>query len=122
MVELRSIVEQFEFEPAPERFEPLGVGLINDTFIGSPGSGGRRFLIQRINQEIFGDVAKLMENIERVTAHLASKEVATLEILRTRAGELFHRDGETGDCWRAFPFIEGTSNFSEAQSTVSPSR
>ncbi len=116
MLDPRSIAEQFDLDCKPDRIEPLGVGLINDTFVGTSGSGGCRFLLQRINQGVFGDVAELMGNLERVTERLRSKGVVTLEIIRTRAGEQFHRDPESGDCWRAFPFIEGTSNFSKARS------
>ena len=94
-----------------------GEGHINDTFavyVQLPDGEARRFILQRINTQVFTNPARLMENIEGVTAFLRKKITAaggdpqreTLTVIRTRAGRLFYTDAE-GGAWRCYPFIEG---------------
>ncbi|MEO0039776.1 MAG: hypothetical protein RIS38_724, partial [Verrucomicrobiota bacterium] len=55
--------------------EPFGAGHINDTFrlrAGKPGLE-RRFILQRINGQVFPRPDQLMENMERVCAHARMK-------------------------------------------------
>jgi len=88
--------------------ERVGVGHINDTFLGSVcelSGCYSRYIFQRINQNVFPDVGSLMENLERVTEHM--KRDRSLRLVPTKEGESFHRD-VAGGCWRAFPFVEGT--------------
>lgn len=114
-----SIAAQFEIGGEITRLERLGIGHINDTFIGrTVGKAGRRYLFQRINQSIFPDVAALMQNVWRVTAHLQAKGVPTLTLVPTNQGDLFYRDPDDGECWRAFPFIGGTSSVGVTSSTA----
>ena len=107
---------QFGLDGSPGRITPLGVGLINDTFVAEGESDGGRVILQRLNRQIFRDVPGLMENVDRVTRHLRSRGVTTLELVHTVGGELFYQDPGSGDDWRAFKFIGGTSSFSEAAS------
>ena len=92
--------------------EPWGSGHINDTFRLTVLQGGMpvHYILQRINQRIFPDVANLMENIRRVTAHIAAKAPqdsrAALTIVPAEDGAAFWRDPANGDCWRMYVFIE----------------
>lgn len=75
-----------------------------------------RFLLQRINDAVFPKPALVMDNIQRVTAHIA-KALASqgvhdigrrvLTLVPTHAGEPYHRDVD-GSYWRLYPFIEST--------------
>lgn len=92
---------------------PYGSGHINDTFAVDFACGGdvRRFIFQRINHRVFREPEKLMENIDRVLAHIAAKRGATsdgvrLELLRSATGAPYCRTSD-GAYWRAFPFIAG---------------
>lgn len=70
-----------------------GSGHINDTFKVECASG-RKYILQRINTGIFNpDV--VMDNIRRVTAHIASKGAKTLEVV------------SYVNPWRLYVFIEG---------------
>ncbi|MGI9240682.1 MAG: phosphotransferase enzyme family protein [Verrucomicrobiales bacterium] len=93
---------------APVRFDPVGIGHINQSVIVTTAGSGR-FFLQRINQTVFPSVAALMENLERVTDHLQGKGRASLEIVPARTGERFIRDAEAGECWRVFRFVEGST-------------
>ncbi|HXR08024.1 MAG TPA: aminoglycoside phosphotransferase family protein, partial [Candidatus Acidoferrum sp.] len=71
-----------------------------------------RYIIQRINHLIFKTPVAVMENIRRVTAHLAAKAVGrrdfsrrVLTLVSTREGGFYHRD-EHSNHWRAYLFIE----------------
>jgi Ser/Thr protein kinase RdoA (MazF antagonist) len=96
---------------------PCGNGHINDTFAVAFSQGGIRvrYIIQRINHEVFTHPEIVMENIARVTTHLAGKmreadepEVnrRVLTLIRCKDGGLWHRDAN-GNHWRAYIFIEG---------------
>src|SRR4249920_3927285 len=63
---------------------PYGSGHINDTYRATFDEGGVhvRYIFQRINQGIFKDTPALMENIWRVTTHLAAKRAGEAD--RTR--------------------------------------
>lgn len=77
-------------------------GLINRTFlVGHPP----RFVVQRVNP-IFGP--SVHEDIEAITAHLASQGMVTPRLIRTDSGALFAQDPE-GAVWRAMSFIPGRS-------------
>ena len=57
---------------------PFGSGHINDTYRAVFDAGGVQVLaiLQRINHNVFKNPVSLMENIQRVTSHLAT-QVAT---------------------------------------------
>ena len=77
------------------------------------GGAEHRYLHQRINEHVFGDVAGLMHNVEAVTRRLAEVEAAThyeaLRLVWTRTGEHWLRadDGP----WRTYHFVENTEAF-----------
>jgi thiamine kinase-like enzyme len=103
-----------------------GSGHINDTFSVRFLKGGQqaRFILQRINTGIFKDTAALMENIQRVTAHLAQqladdpdRDRRVLALIPTRDGRSWHRDAEGHD-WRAYQFIEGAKTCDRVESSA----
>jgi Ser/Thr protein kinase RdoA (MazF antagonist) len=90
-------------------------GLLNDTFVvGSPPEG----ILQRVNP-IFGPDVHL--DIEAITAHLASKGIATPRLVRTSSGKLCVPTAD--GAWRLLSFVPGTtihtiSNPSQAESAA----
>jgi hypothetical protein len=73
--------------------------------------------LQQINRSIFKDPAALMENIQRVTAHLGSKYAGRpdrsrrgLTLVPARDGAAYHRDA-AGNVWRCYVFIERARTF-----------
>jgi Ser/Thr protein kinase RdoA (MazF antagonist) len=94
--------------------EPYGSGHINDTYCAVYNQGGTRvrYLFQRINHNVFKQPVALMENVRRVTEHLATKMAAepdasrrVLTLIAARSGEGYLRDAD-GNVWRAYIFIE----------------
>lgn len=56
--------------------EPMGSGLINDTYKVITAGDAPDYVLQRVNNAIFKDVALLQHNIEVATAHIRAKLVA----------------------------------------------
>jgi len=76
---LHSIVKCFDISEEILGVKPLGDGLINDTFKVSTPAGCPDYVLQRVNNAIFKDVALLQHNIEAVTGHIRAKLVASGE-------------------------------------------
>jgi len=116
-VDLQRICHQFRFTGDLLEVAPYGQGHIHATFVvrNLQRNGGiRRYLLQRINRQVFPEPEKVMANIVRVTEHLRQKIVAkggdplrgTINLIPTQNGEFFYRT-EDGEYWRAEAFIEG---------------
>src|ERR1019366_9375702 len=73
--ELRDVALQFACYGECLTVGPYGTGHINDTYCAVFDQAGTRvrYILQRINQHVFKNPPGLMENVERVTRHLANK-------------------------------------------------
>ena len=69
---MKSIVEKFAIQGIVKSVQPLGNGLINDTYMVET-DGPQGYVLQRINHSIFKDVDLLQSNIEAVTTHIRAK-------------------------------------------------
>ncbi len=96
--------------------EPFGTGHINDSYRVAfrDRDVDSRYLLQRINTRVFTNPVALMQNMERVTTHIASLSDGSPEdnrrllvLIPARDGQSFHSDPH-GGCWRMMRFIEGT--------------
>ncbi|MDD6176159.1 MAG: aminoglycoside phosphotransferase family protein, partial [Firmicutes bacterium] len=123
-----NLLDKFQFEGDPIYVEPFGCGHINATFavyFKSETRPPRRYILQRINTNIFCDPDGLMENIVNVTAFLRKKIIAaggdpdreTLTVIFTRDGKPYYRDAE-GRCWRAYGFIENATSYQSVERPV----
>ncbi|HME69141.1 MAG TPA: aminoglycoside phosphotransferase family protein [Myxococcota bacterium] len=99
---------------------PWGSGHINQTLLAVFEQDGRmrRYIQQRINPFVFPDPMKVMENLERVTAHqravltgegVSDPDRRALQLVPTRSGALCFVDAE-GSHWRTYRFVEGASS------------
>ena len=113
---LQEILKRFCIEVD---IQPYGDGHINDTYLAQSTP---RYILQRINTEVFTRPDQVMENITAVTEHLRKKILQeggnplreTLTVVKTESGENFLRDGE--DCYRVYRFIEGARTYNLAES------
>ncbi len=118
-VDLAAVAKGFPLPDRMRRGEAHGSGHINDTFLLEFDQAGApvRYILQRINDRVFKDVPALMDNIARVTAHVARGVAAAaasagaparraLTLVPARDGRPYHRD-EHGGWWRCYVFIEG---------------
>ena len=111
-----SLFKHFLFQGTFKSCVPNRVGLINSTFVLEyccENSIIKKYILQKINTNVFKKPQELMENIYNVTNHIkdVSKKLGeeisrcTLNIIKTVSGELYYKD-EDGDYWRAYDFIE----------------
>ena len=84
--------------------------------------GSRRYLLQQINRHVFHHPEEVMENMARITDHVAGRlaregvrdaERRVLSLVPTRGGRAHHRD-EAGETWRLMPWLEGTRSIEHA--------
>ncbi len=117
-----TILPQFEVEGEVLEFPPYGSGHINDTFapkIKDKNGKVTRYILQRINTNIFRDPEGLMENVVGVTSYLkgiicengGDPLRETLTIIPTLDGKAFYRNPATGNCWRMYIFVEDTISY-----------
>lgn len=101
--------------------EPYGNGHINSTFIVN---GKKKYILQKINTNVFPNPIELMNNIDLVTAHIKKKlaeegedtERGTLTVIKTKDGKNYAED--CGEYYRMFGFIDGVSH----DNTTDPSQ
>ncbi len=103
---------------------PYGSGHINDSYCAVFQRNGTssRYILQRINHQIFKNPAAVMENIERVTGHLAAQVAGhpdrrrrVLTLVPARAGGVLHVDA-SGNYWRAYVFIDRATTYNSVES------
>lgn len=119
--DFKSIAENFDLEGELKTSDSHVCGHINDTFIiNCEGKNGKeiKYVLQRVNSDIFKNPEQLMENIENVTSHIKNKIIEengdplreTLNIVKTKEGKSFYKCKE-GNYWRIFNFIHGASTY-----------
>lgn len=92
--------------------ENYGSGHINSTFLLKEADG-KRYILQKINTDIFKNPDELMDNIKNVTEYLRKTIIAnggdpereTLNIIPTTTGASYYKDSE-GNCFRVYKFVE----------------
>jgi aminoglycoside phosphotransferase (APT) family kinase protein len=122
--DLADVARQFQIGGKFAEATPYGGGHINDTYcvIFEQAGVPVRRILQRINGKIFKNPAAVMENIQRVTAHLAAKvagdpdrERRVLTLMPARDGRVWHEDA-AGDYWRMYRFIEKARSYDAVES------
>ena len=103
---LFEVLRTFRLDAKPVSCEPYGCGYINVTYLAVTESG-LRYILQKINNNTFRDVAGLMENITAVTEFLRTKTddprgVLTLVKTHDSASYLHAQDAY----WRVYDFVE----------------
>lgn len=112
MTTLKPIVSLFCIEGEITLIKPYGEGLINSTSLVSTTK--RRYILQRINTNVFKKPDELMNNICAVTEYLHAHGIETLEVVHTKGGKTF-LEGEI--CYRMYTFIEGTVTYQRVPDT-----
>jgi|LSQX01.2.fsa_nt_gb hypothetical protein len=119
--DFKNITKNFKFIGEFIKAEPYGHGHINDTFaVYFKKSDGdtHRYIMQRINHNVFKSPENLMENIKAVTSYLREKIIArggnpdreTLNLIPTIDGKAYYKSKE-GNYWRGYVFIENAQTY-----------
>ena len=111
----KQILQQFAVNT---KIEPYGNGHINDTY----GLIEPRYILQRINTDIFKHPHELMENIENVTSFLREKikknggdpQRETLTVIKTVDGKNYYQYDEN-NVFRMYLFVENTKSIENSK-------
>ena len=124
----QDIADRFLLDGKITGIQPLGSGLINDTYLVETDSSKRpRFVLQRINGTVFPFPDRIIANLERLARHFAQRSAqidpaATGErfqlpfLLSSREGQNCHID-ESGGYWRALTYIERSRTLDRLESS-----
>ena len=126
--QVAGIVKQFVIYGEFIGVNSFGNGHINDTFLSKWNQAGAavRYTHQKINQNVFNRPDEVMENIQRVTSHIAEKLKSAgesdssrrvLTVVPAKDGKPWARDSE-GGWWRTYLFIEGAHSLENATSPL----
>ncbi|MBO5213989.1 MAG: aminoglycoside phosphotransferase family protein [Clostridia bacterium] len=107
MENYKSVCEKFALCGTVRSVEPYGEGHINLTLLVTTDE--KRYILQKMNTNVFPDTEGLMANICSVTQYLDQKGVETLRVVPTREGNCYYSD-ESGK-YRVYDFIENTVTY-----------
>jgi hypothetical protein len=113
-----SVIGQFAIYGDLKEIVSFGTGHINNTYRSVWNQAGTRvrYTHQRINDQVFKKPDEVMENIRRVTSHIAGKMPGggaedcsrrVLTVVPARDGKPWARDAQ-GGWWRTYLFIENS--------------
>lgn len=119
--DIGEIAKNFQFVGEFQKAEPIDSGHINDTYtvyLKEDDCRDCRYILQRINHNVFKEPEKLMENISGITQHMKEKIARaggnplreTLNLTPTIEGKYLYRT-EEGDYWRGYLFIDGARSY-----------
>ena len=119
------VAREFQIDGDLVSAAPHGSGHINDSYSVIFHQEGMpvRYMLQRINHKVFKNPVALMENIQRVTSHLAAQTDGepdcsrrVLTVIPARDGQAWRQDGD-GNYWRVYRFIENARTYDAVEST-----
>lgn len=121
---IKEVLNSFELVGEFQDMIPYGSGHINDTYrlTYKADQGTKRYILQRMNKQIFQRPVELMENIENVTGWIRKKVAAagrdpereTLTVVPARDKKPYYVDCE-GEYWRVYHFVEGTQSYDRVE-------
>ena len=107
--EYGKIANKFALQGDLKDIAPYGEGHINLTLLVTTTE--KRYILQKMNTNVFPDPDKLMENICGVTEHLRSRGIETLTVVPTKDGKPFLKEEH---CYRVYDFIENAVTYQTA--------
>ncbi len=119
-MDFKKLLSNFDINGEFISCEPYGSGLINRTYVAVYSVNGKRkrFIVQRINTNLFKNVDGLMNNIKLVTEFNRNEIIRrggdpdreSLTLVYTKNGAAYYRT-EEGDCYRVYVFIEDAKGY-----------
>ncbi len=120
------MAQQFNVNGRLVTVQPTGSGNVNDTFLAifRTTFDEHRFVLQRINRNVFPSPEAIMANMKLVTehvharleaeAHMADRIWQLPRVIPTKDGHDYAMDGD-GECWRAISLIASAHSYEKIQ-------
>lgn len=121
--ELKRVVDSFQFKGSFVSVKEFGSGHINKTYIVTFDNDGTeiKYVLQRVNDNVFKNVNELMRNVFSVTSYLrgviksygGDADRETLHYIKTKDD---HRcfQNEDGSFYRAYIFVKDSKSYNTA--------
>jgi Ser/Thr protein kinase RdoA (MazF antagonist) len=106
MEKLEVILNEFQAPDLDYNFEVLSNGFINDTYMVSLNNEGR-YILQRVNTNVFSNIHALIFNLELVLPVLKSVEYQEVKIIKSKIGNSFF-ENKKGEVWRLMTFVKNS--------------
>ena len=90
------------------QFTPINNGFINDTYMVLDHDDPK-YILQRINRNVFEDIDGLMSNIHNALLKLESTDYQKIELIQTILGKSYHEDQQ--GYWRLMSFINNSTAY-----------
>ncbi len=109
----KEIAEKFNLPGKITGCMSFGSGHINNTFLLEMTENGgltKKYILQAINTNVFKNICAVMENIDRVTAHIkesAADGEKIIDFLKSEDGHTYYID-ENKTFWRIYEFIDNS--------------
>ena len=87
-----------------------GGGHINDTFLIEIAESDEKFILQKINKNVFKTPQHVIHNIELYLNHLHQKNELQLKTFKTSKEKSYVID-ENGDFWRMYNYVENSVSY-----------
>ena len=86
LMEINDILEKFNFKGELEECNVFGSGHINTTYLAKYIENGKekKYVVQKVNTNIFPDIDSLMNNVFSVTEFLRKKIIEKLRLQKSR--------------------------------------
>ena len=107
--DLNAILDYFSVTDQNYTFAPLTDGFINDTFLVFDDQLPR-FILQRVNHNVFKDISGVMNNIKHALTYLEDTDYSKIVLVETKNGkEYLELLEETSDYWRMMTYISDST-------------
>lgn len=125
MDKVLDIAKHFQYEGTAVSYEQCHVGHINGTFfVTCEGKEKIRYVLQRINTNVFTKPVEVVENMVNVCEFLKKKIAAeggdvnreTLTLIPAVDGKMYYVDSD-GGYWRTYRAVEGVETHNLSEST-----
>ena len=128
MESIQQVIDRFDFQGKTADCRAFGNGHINTTYIVTtdlPEGGQQRYVLQKVNHNVFRDIDRLMQNVFAVTSFLQEKIRAaggdpdreTLHFIKTKDGAQYYTAPD-GDYFRAYVFVKDSTSYDAVESAA----
>lgn len=117
--DISKIASQFDIEGKFASAELWGEGNINDTYLVIYDNRGydQKYILQRVNHNVFKNIPRLMDNIVKVTEHIRGEIIkergnpsrSVLNFIKTKSGENYLE--YEGNYYRSYHFIDNVLSY-----------
>lgn len=120
------IIKKFKIPGNFKKIEDLSVGIINTTYLATYEENGKdiKYIVQKINDNVFKNPYEVMNNIEQVTAFIEQKlkekndnSHKTLKVINNIDGTnlvIIKNEKGKNEFYRAYEFIENAISYSSS--------